>query len=171
MKLTTLLLALFISHIVTAAPQEGDLAPNFELQASDDEIYTLAQFRGKQPVVISFFPKAFTGGWTAQCKALRDSDREIKNYDVAYFMASTDTLEDNTGFAEKNGATFPILADPNKTMCEAYGVLSARGYANRWTFYIDKAGVIQKIDKQVNVREAGKQLVENMDALNFQQET
>ena len=62
MKLTTLLLALFISHIVTAAPREGDLAPNFELQASDGEIYTLVQFRGKQPVVISFFPKAFTGG-------------------------------------------------------------------------------------------------------------
>ena len=86
-------------------------------------------------------------------------------------MASTDTLEDNTGFAEKNGATFPILADPNKSMCESYGVLSPRGYASRWTFYIDKEGVIQKIDKQVNAREAGKQLVENMDALKFPRAT
>ena len=45
-----------------AAPQEGDPAPDFELAASDGETYTLAQFRGKQAVVIAFFPKAFTGG-------------------------------------------------------------------------------------------------------------
>ena len=45
-----------------AAPQEGEAAPGFELAASDGATYTLAQFRGKQSVVIAFFPKAFTGG-------------------------------------------------------------------------------------------------------------
>tara|TARA_E500000331_G_scaffold356870_1_gene416566 strand:- start:1865 stop:2053 length:189 start_codon:yes stop_codon:yes gene_type:complete len=62
MKLTAFLLALFISNVVIAAPQEGDLAPDFELQASDGKTYTLSQFKGKQYIVISFFPKAFTGG-------------------------------------------------------------------------------------------------------------
>ena len=100
-----------------------------------------------------------------ECKALRDSDQEIRHYDVAYFMASTDTLEDNTKFAAMHEATFPILADPDKTMSEAYGVLAAPGYARRWTFYIDPDGIISKIDKQVNPAQAGQQLVANLAAL------
>ena len=100
-----------------------------------------------------------------ECKALRDSDREIRDYDVAYFMASTDTLEDNTAFAEQNEATFPILADPEKTVSEAYGVLSERGFARRWTFYIDPQGIISKIDKEVDPAEAVRQLVANLEAL------
>ena len=51
-----------------------------------------------------------------QCKALRDSAREIQNFDVAYFMASVDTLEDNTAFAKEHEAGFPILADPTKAV-------------------------------------------------------
>ena len=58
-----------------------------------------------------------------QCKALRDSAREIQNFDVAYFMASVDTLEDNTAFAKEHSAGFPILADPTKEMTGAYEVL------------------------------------------------
>ena len=100
-----------------------------------------------------------------ECKALRDSDQQIRSYDVAYFMASTDTLADNTAFAEKNAATFAILADPDKTVSGAYGVLAPPGYARRWTFYIDRAGIIRKIDKEVNPAEAGRQLVANLEAL------
>ena len=80
-------------------------------------------------------------------------------------MASVDSLDDNTGFAQKNGATFPILADPSKQTAAAYGVLGGHGFANRWTFYIDPDGVIVKIDKQVDPRNAGSQLVANLRAL------
>lgn len=106
-----------------------------------------------------------------QCKALRDSDQEIRKYNVAYFMASTDTIEDNTAFANEHHASFPILADPEKTMCGSYGVLSQHGYANRWTYYIDVEGIIRKIDKEVNPRTAGAQLVENLEALRFPKRT
>jgi|TARA_B110000263_G_C15231005_1_gene474598 peroxiredoxin Q/BCP len=102
-----------------------------------------------------------------QCKALRDSSREIRNYDVAYFMASTDNLEDNTNFAKMHEADFPILSDPNSSMSDAYGSLSPRGYASRWTFYIGKDGLIKMIDKKVNPAQAGEQLVANMEQLNF----
>jgi thioredoxin-dependent peroxiredoxin len=80
-------------------------------------------------------------------------------------MASTDSIADNTGFAQKNGATFPILADPDKTTSEAYGVLARLGYAKRWTFYIDPKGTITKIDKGVNPMTAGADLVTNLIAL------
>lgn len=102
-----------------------------------------------------------------ECKALRDSDQEIAKYNVAYFMASTDNIEDNTAFANKNSASFPILADPEKGMCESYGVLSARGYAQRWTYYIDLDGIISKIDKTVDPKTAGVQLVDNLESLGF----
>jgi peroxiredoxin Q/BCP len=80
-------------------------------------------------------------------------------------MASTDSPEDNRGFAEKNEASFPILSDPSKAMPAAYGVLSERGYAQRWTFYIDADGMIIEIDREVDPRTAGEDLVANLEAL------
>ena len=80
-------------------------------------------------------------------------------------MASTDSVEDNTGFAEKNEANFPILSDPGKETVEAYGAMMAVGFAKRWTFYIDPEGVIVKIDKKVNPMSAGTDLVANLETL------
>ena len=80
-------------------------------------------------------------------------------------MASTDSEEDNRGFAEKNEASFPILSDPGKEMAEAYGVLAPPGYARRWTYYIDAEGTVVRIDKDVDPRTAGEDLVENLAAL------
>ena len=80
-------------------------------------------------------------------------------------MASTDSVEDNRGFAEKNQASFPILSDPSKEMCDSYGVLYPIGMAKRWTFYIDTQGVIQKIDRMVKPLTAGTSLVQNLEEL------
>ena len=102
-----------------------------------------------------------------QCKALRDSAREIQSFDVAYFMASVDTLEDNTAFAAEHEAGFPILADPTKEMAGDYDVLMEVGFANRWTYYIDKYGMILKIDKETNPATAGRDLTQTMDELGF----
>lgn len=70
-------------------------------------------------------------------------------------MASTDDVETNTKFAEANGADFPILADADKKVATAYGVLSAMGFASRWTFYIDSEGKLAYIDKDVSALKAG----------------
>ena len=102
-----------------------------------------------------------------QCKALRDSAREIQNFDVAYFMASVDTLEDNTAFAAEHEANFPILADPSKEMVDAYGALMGVGFANRWTYYIGADGTVLKIDKETNPATAGRDLVNTMEELGF----
>ncbi len=102
-----------------------------------------------------------------QCKALRDSAREIQNFDVAYFMASVDTLEDNTAFAAEHEANFPILADPSKEMVDAYGALMGVGFANRWTYYIGADGIVLKIDKETNPATAGRDLVQTMNDLGF----
>src|SRR6187402_1414184 len=103
--------ALVLSAPISAADLAvGDQAPDFSLKASDGKTYKLADFKGKQPVVIAWFPKAFTQGCTIECKSLADNGERIRKYDVAYFMASVDPLEDNIRFAkatkvELNGQT------------------------------------------------------------------
>jgi peroxiredoxin Q/BCP len=127
----------------------GDPAPDFSLQASDGKTYKLSDFKGKQAVVLAWFPKAFTQGCTIECKSLAEHGDMIKKYDVKYFMASVDPVEENTKFGAEHKADFPLLSDPTKQTAEAYGVLNGRPVASRWTFYIGKDGRILAIDKAV----------------------
>jgi peroxiredoxin Q/BCP len=149
---------LFLAGIAMAAPaaaadlKVGDPAPDFTLMATDGKTYKLSDFKGKQAVVVAWFPAAFTQGCTIECKSLAANGDKIRKFDVTYFMASVDPLEGERGniaFAESNEADFPMLSDPTKTTAEAYGVLGARGFANRWTFYIDLNGRIAAIEKQI----------------------
>ncbi|MBF8300048.1 MAG: peroxiredoxin [Acidobacteria bacterium] len=143
----------------------GDMAPDFTLPGTDGKTHKLSDYRGKQAVVVAWFPRAFTQGCTIECKSLAENGDKIRRFDVTYYMASVDALEDNIKFAkatsvtlgeganakvvEKKEADFPMLSDPTKDVATKYGVLNARGTANRWTFYIDKAGRIATIDKMV----------------------
>ena len=131
----------------------GDNAPDFSLQASDGKTYKLSDFKGKQAVVLAWFPKAFTQGCTIECKSLAEHGDMIKKYNVKYFMASVDPIEGEQGnkaFAAAHNADFPLLSDPDKKTAEAYGVLNGRPVASRWTFYIGKDGKILAIEKKVN---------------------
>jgi peroxiredoxin Q/BCP len=162
--LTLLALGALPTLAETEALRAGDPAPPFTLPGTDGNTHRLSDYEGRW-VVLAFFPKAYTGGCTIECKALRDASRELGAFDVAYFMASTDNLEDNRGFAAQNNANFPLLSDASKTVAEAYGVLRDNGLARRWTFYIDPEGVIQRVDRAVDPREAGAMLVKNLRSL------
>jgi len=155
----------------------GDTAPDFKLQASDGKTYQLSDFKGKRAVVVAWFPKAFTQGCTIECKSLAENGDKIRKFDVSYFMASVDKLEDNIAFAkatsvklgenivEKKEADFPMLSDPTKATATAYGVLSERGFANRWTFYIDKTGKIAYIEKAVKPATSAEDMVAKLGEL------
>jgi peroxiredoxin Q/BCP len=144
----------------------GDTAPAFSLPGSDGKTHTLADYKGKF-VVLAWYPKAFTTGCTAECKAFTSSGETIKKYNVAYFMASVDDAETNKKFAEQEQANFPMLSDPAKKVADAYGVLRApgTGFAQRWTFYIGPDGKILYIDKEVKTATAGADLAARLDAL------
>src|SRR5438128_12625429 len=96
-----LLMASLVLGLATAAMAQtadlkvGDQAPNFKLQATDGKTYQLSDFKGKQAVVVAWFPAAFTRGCTIECKSLADNGDKIQKYQVAYFMASVDPLDDN----------------------------------------------------------------------------
>src|SRR5690625_3219901 len=131
------------------ALEVGELAPDFELPGSDGQTYRLSDYRGKQAVALAWFPKAYTRGCTIECKSLAENGHLIREFDVAYFMASVDPLDKNIGFAAETGADFPLLSDEDKSVAKAYGVLHTLGFAKRHTIYIDKAGRVLKIDKDV----------------------
>ncbi len=144
----------------------GDPAPPFTLPATDGKTYSLAGLRGRT-VVLAWFPKAFTQGCTLECHSFRDHGDEIKQFEnLAYFMISVDPLETNEKFASTHGGgKFPILSDPDKRVAEAYGVLSPRGVANRWTFYIGPDGKIVEIDRAVKPATSAEDVVARLDAL------
>ena len=103
----------------------GDLAPDFALTGSDGKTHRLSDFKGKQAVVIAWFPKAFTGGCTKQCKSFSANGTELRKFNVAYFTASCDPLEakkGNANFAKSLDADYPILSDPSKETAKKYGV-------------------------------------------------
>jgi len=156
----------------------GDPAPNFKLQASDGKTYQLSDFKGKKPVVVAWFPKAATLGCTIECKSLAENGDKIRKYDVVYFMASVDPLEDNVKFAkattietagqkiDKKEADFPILSDPTKDTAKAYGVLAPNGaVAQRWTFYVDKDGKISYIDKAIKPATSAEDMIARLGEL------
>ena len=120
-------------------------------------------------VVVAWFPKAFTGGCTIECKSLAANGDKIRKYDVAYFMASVDPVEGEKGnkaFAASEKADFPMLSDPTKATATAYGVLNPQwGVANRWTFYIDKNGDIASIDKAVKPATSAEDMLARLAAL------
>jgi peroxiredoxin Q/BCP len=144
----------------------GDPAPPFSLKGSDGKTYSLDQFKGKSAVVVAWFPKAFTKGCTKECQSLRENSKALHDLKVAYFTASVDTPDENKKFAESLNLDYPILSDPDKTVAKEYGVLNPqRGFANRWTFYIDKDGVLKEIDKSVNAPEAGTDIAAKLKSL------
>jgi peroxiredoxin Q/BCP len=175
--LGTLVAVCMVAGVLQAQAQApvlkvGDMAPDFTLAASDGKTYKLSDFRGKQAVVVAWFPAAFTGGCTIECKSLAANGDKIRKFNVTYFMASTDPLEGERGniaFAKAYNADFPMLSDPNKDVAKAYGVLTQRGVAARWTFYIDKQGKIAFIDTGVSQRTAtsAEDMIAKMDELKF----
>jgi|SRR6478736_3877386 peroxiredoxin Q/BCP len=144
----------------------GDAAPDFTLPASDGTTYKLSDFKGKQAVVLGWFPKAFTQGCTVECKSLAEHGDLIKKYDVKYFMISVDPVEQNKAFADAQHADFPLLADPEKNTANAYGVLGGSPVAKRWTFYIGKDGKILAIDKLVKPATSAEDMAAKLGELN-----
>lgn len=161
-----------VAGVQAADLQVGDAAPDFALKASDGHLYKLSDFKGKRAVVIAWYPKAFTSGCTIECKSLAEKGDLINRYDVAFFMASVDTVEQAKAFGDEHGAKFPLLSDPDKKIADAYGTLRDYGgsigiVSRRWTFYIGKDGKIAAIDKAVKPATSAEDVAARLAVLNI----
>ena len=137
---------------------EGQKAPEFSLPAGGGQTVSLSDFRGKQNVVLYFYPKDDTPGCTKEACSFRDTREEFAAAGTAILGVSNDSVKSHERFAEKYHLPFPLLADEEKTVVNAYGVLKektnyGRTYLGiqRTTFVIDKEGLIRKIWPKVDV--------------------
>lgn len=143
----------------------GDMAPNFKLEATNGNFYQLSDYRGKQAVVLAWYPMANTRGCTIECLSLVKYGDLIRQFDVSYFMVSVDPLDKNRAFAQETKADFPMLSDPTKTTATAYDVLNLFRVASRVTFYIGIDGLILKIDDDITPASAAQDMAKHLKTL------
>lgn len=139
-------------------PQVGETAPAFDLPAFPEGRVTLDQFRGKQNVVLYFYPRDDTPGCTKEACGFRDDIARFQSADTAVLGVSTDSVESHRKFAEKFSLPFPLLADEDHAVCERYGVWVEKNMygkksmgVQRATFLIDKQGTIAAVWPRVKV--------------------
>ena len=167
-KYVSILIIALTSFISSATDLKvGDIAPNFNLQATTGDFYKLSDYKNKKTVVLAWYPMANTRGCTIECRSLVQKGHMIREYNASYFMASVDPLDDNRDFAKKTNADFPMLSDPTKSTAKAYDVLNLFGLASRVTFYIGSNGKILKIDDDINPKTAAEDIAANLKSLNI----
>jgi thioredoxin-dependent peroxiredoxin len=131
----------------TGTLKVGDAAPDFTLPDQDGKPVHLSGFKGKQKVVLAFYIKAFTSGWTREVQGYRDSMASFRQSNAQVLGISVDSVADQKEFAKQTGADFPLLSDPKGEVAIPYGVWNKeRSFANRATFVIDEQGKIVQIE-------------------------
>ena len=135
----------------------GHPAPDFTLQAADGGMVKLSDFRGKR-VVLYFYPKDDTPGCTKEACSFRDSFAQLGRAQTVVLGVSRDSVPSHSRFAEKFRLPFPLLSDPDASVCKAYGVYKQKSMYGRtyWgiertTFVIDAQGRVAAIFPKVNV--------------------
>jgi len=140
--------------------EEGQPAPDFELESDSGETVKLSDLRGK-PVVLYFYPKDDTPGCTRQAFGIRDSWDEFQRAGAEVYGISADTAASHEKFKAKYSLPFPLLADPEHTLGEAYGVAQeGKNSYQRSTFVIDADGNVAKIMRRVNPDQHADQVLE-----------
>jgi peroxiredoxin Q/BCP len=136
----------------------GASAPDFTLPAHPAGEISLADFRGKQPVVLYFYPKDMTPGCTQEACSFRDLNRDFAEAGAALLGVSPDDLKSHAKFAEAHHLMFPLLYDEGGKVAMKYGAygektLAGRHYTGnfRVTYLIDKAGKIAAVWPEVTV--------------------
>ena len=126
----------------------GDRAPDFSLPGTGGNTYSLAQFRGK-PLVVVFYPADDSPVCTKQLNSYNTGMGEFEDVDAEVLAISSQGLDSHEKFAEKLGLTFPLLADADKAVADAYGTLGPLGFPRRSVFVIDKDGIIRYVHRAI----------------------
>ena len=142
----------------------GDVAPEFTLPATGGEEIALSSFAGR-PVVVVFYPGDDSPVCTKQLNSYNDGLNEFENLEAQVLAISSQGLVSHEAFAQKYGLKFPLLADSQKEVAKAYGVLGPLGFPRRSVFIVDRQGVIRYAHRAI----AGlsyRPVSELVDALN-----
>jgi peroxiredoxin len=127
----------------TAHPEVGQLAPDFSLKGPGGQIVALSDYRGRQPVVIAFFPLAFSPTCSHQLPTIEKEAARFRDLGAEVLGISVDSHHANQAFARHLNLSFPLLSDWKREASAAYGVLLPDyGYSGRALFVVDRDGRI-----------------------------
>lgn len=143
----------------------GDSAPDFTAQDQSGQTHRLADYRG-QRVALYFYPKDDTPGCTAQACSLRDGETQLRAAGIQVLGVSPDDVASHQKFAAKFELPFPLLADSDRALAEAYGVWQEKKNYGRtyWgivrtTFLIDAEGRVERIIRRPDTKNHAEQLL------------
>lgn len=146
--------------------QVGDKVPSFSVTDDQGNTQILSDYKG-QKLVVFFYPKANTPGCTAEACDLRDHFKELQNAGYALLGVSADSQKKQRNFSEKFEFPFPLLADEDKQVIEAFGVWGPKKFMgreydgiHRMTFIIDENGVVERVIDKVKTKAHAAQILE-----------
>ena len=144
----------------------GDKVPNFSVSDDRGNIQSLEDYAGKK-LVVFFYPKANTPGCTAEVCDLRDHFKELQDAGYSLLGVSADSVKSQRNFSEKFDFPFPLLADHNKVVINAFGVWGLKKFMgkeydgiHRMTFIIDEKGNIERVIDKVKTKEHAAQILD-----------
>lgn len=145
--------------------QKGDKAPDFSAKDHDGNVHTLSDYKGKK-LVVFFYPKADTPGCTAEACDLRDNFERFEANNYALLGVSADSAKAQSKFKTKYEFPFPLLADEDKVVIQAFGVWGPKKFMgkeydgiHRTTFVINEEGVIDEVISAVKTKEHASQIL------------
>ena len=148
--------------------KEGDKAPDFQGIDQDEKTISLSDYKGKK-LSLYFYPKDDTPGCTAEACNLRDNYSVLKKEGFELLGVSPDNPKKHQKFIDKYSLPFPLIADTEKEILNAYGVWGLKKFmgkeydgVHRTTFVIDEKGTIEKIITKVNTKAHAEQILDGM---------
>ncbi|VXB69512.1 Peroxiredoxin Bcp [Flavobacterium sp. 9R] len=145
--------------------QKGDQAPSFSGVDQDGKTHQLADYAGKK-LVVFFYPKASTPGCTAEACDLRDNYARFEAQNYALLGVSADSAKAQAKFKDKYEFPFPLLADEDKSVIQAFGVWGPKKFMgkeydgiHRTTFVIDEKGIIEDVITDVKTKVHASQIL------------
>ena len=145
--------------------KKGDQAPNFSALDQSGNEHTLAKYKGKK-LVVFFYPKANTPGCTAEACDLRDNFARFQANNYELLGVSADNAKSQSNFKNKFEFPFPLLADEDKSVIEAFGVWGPKKFMgkeydgiHRTTFVIDENGIISDVISDVKTKVHASQIL------------
>jgi thioredoxin-dependent peroxiredoxin len=137
----------------------GDQAPDFELPGTGGKTYRLADYRGRK-LILAFYPGDFTAVCTRQFCSYRDDGERLDNLGAEVLGISAQSVDSHERFAKEKSLNVPLLADEDKAVARAYGVL-AGPMVRRSIFVIDEEGVVRH--KKVSLTSLGYESVDDLE--------
>lgn len=144
----------------------GSVVPSFETQDQDQNRVTNKDLIGKKSIVF-FYPRANTPGCTAEACNLRDHYKTLQDKGYQLFGVSADSSKKQKSFADKYDLPFPLLADEDKSVINAFGVWGPKKFQgreydgiHRTTFLIDEEGKVEKVISKVKTKDHAAQILE-----------